>query len=96
MRGADRIEHTGQHAGPVQVPHHQRARCRSLARQVHHIGHLPGIAEGLNDAHRLRCDGFLRLLGGGADVVRPVDQIELGDRVGEFARAARRLLREHV
>ena len=75
------IEHVRQHAGTVAVPDDQHVRRRRLLGQVDDVRHLAGVLVRGDDAHGLGGDGFLRLVGRRADVMRAVDARQRQQRV---------------
>src|SRR5215831_777347 len=89
---------SGSTAGPAAK---LKMRCTDMDRDspgrlVDGVRRLAVGHEGLNDADGLGRDGFLRLIGRRADVMRAVDARRADDRVGEIATGLRRFLREDV
>src|SRR5438874_1912316 len=64
--------------------------------QVDGVGDMAALEEAFDDPDRLIGDGLLRLVGGGADVMRAVDARQLSDRIGERAAPALGLIEEDV
>ena len=85
------IEHVGQHARAVAMSDDEHVRGRRASGQVDHVRHAPRLLVGLDDADGLGGDGLLRLIGGGADVVRAVDARQADERVAERPGAGRLL-----
>jgi hypothetical protein len=56
------LEHVREDTGAIAVAHDQHARRRRALRDVHRVGHLPGLLETSDDANRLSGDRFLGLL----------------------------------
>ena len=81
------LEDVREHAGTVAVTHDQQVRRRRPRREVHDVGHLAGVLERRDDADGLGGDGLLRLIGGRADVVRPVDVRQTDDRIARTSPA---------
>ena len=85
------VEHVGQHAGAIAMPHDQHVRRRRALREVDDVRHPAGLLVGADDADRLGGDGFLRLIGRRADVMRAVDaraaRHELGRELGRWPTA---------
>src|SRR6185503_14087789 len=73
----------------IEMAHDEPVRGWRLARKVHDIRHLTSFFELFDDAHRLRGDRFLCLIGRRADVMRAVESFFFNDLVVEFAGAAR-------
>ena len=85
VRGAQPIEDVRQHAGLVAMPHDEHVRRRRLLGEVDDVRHAAGLEKRPDDAHGFRGDGFLRLIGGRADVMRADDVRQRQDRIVERA-----------
>ena len=85
MGVAQSFEHMREHAGLVAMPHDEHVRRRGLLRQVHDVGHPAGCDERPDDADRFGRNRLLRLIGGGADVMRADDVRQRQDRIVDAA-----------
>ena len=87
------LEHVGEDARPVAMADDEHVGRRRPPGEVDDVRDPPRLLERADDADRLGGDRLLRLLGGRADVVRPVDpgqpeqrQVELGGPGGRLVR----------
>ena len=71
-------------------------RRRRVRREIHHVRHLAGFFERLDDAHSLGRDCFLCLIGRCADVMRPVDIRFVRDWIFKVCDRRSRLDRKHI
>src|ERR1700682_76560 len=92
----DCLEYAGENAGSIEMAHHQAMRCRRLPRQIDDVWNLTLLFKVANDAYRFSSDCFLGLVGGGADVMRPVNVCLVGDRVRELTGARSWFIRKNI
>ena len=96
LRLAQHVQHLGQYADLISVPHDQDAGGLAAIGQVHTVFDLSGLQVTAEDAHDLVAHGFLGLHCACTDVMCAVDTGMLTDRVGEGLVATGRLLGEDI
>src|SRR5262245_8824522 len=72
---SQRVKNVRQNTRPVAMPRDQHVGRRRTAREIHDVRNFSSVLEGLNDAYGLGGDGFLRLFGRSADMMRAVNII---------------------
>ena len=92
---AQQLQHPGQHADLVEVPHGEGGAAQTARCEVDAVARLAG-RERVDDLHDPRGDGGLGLLGGGADVVGGHHPRVAGERGVPLGGARARLVGEHV